>query len=363
MKPAILLPMILVSSLSAQDWTTQKAMQELEQLVLTKMPMDQWPARNKKIAEWLARVEKTGLDLGAHSYAPAIARYFNRDYVGAGDLLLGYFTKHESLPNKKFDTIVGRIMLGRASAAIRGKDYAIAEKAIPHSLALYSSPATIYRALGGSLKRDGSDAAIKLLNDLLARALTDKRLSEADKQNVLTQIYAPKRPAGRGLPPQRATAAKPLKPFKATDIDGEPISLADYRGKVVLVDFWATWCGPCLRAMPHIVEAYDEFNARGFEIIGISLDSEPGQQRGGPVIAPKPNSKTTKKIRKVAKEHSMTWRQIYEGGGWSTRLARENGIRSIPATFLIDRTGKVRYTNLRGRALAEKISELLGRGR
>jgi len=359
MRPAFLIPAILVSSLAAQDWTPQAAMTELEQLVLTKTPMRKWPERDQKIAAWLRRVEKSGLDLGVNSYAPAIARYFNRDINGAGDLVLAYLDKYEKLPNHKFDTILGRILLGRAVSAVRAKDYQLAEKALPHALALYSHPATIYGAIGAALIGDESEPATKLLNHLLVRELTDSRLSESDKQRILKRIYSPARPAAGRLPSARSTGPKPLKPFAAKDLDGRDIALADYRGKVVLVDFWATWCGPCLREMPNVVKTYSALHQRGFEIIGISLDHEPEQKRDGPVITPTPDSKTLAKIRKVTKEKGMTWRQIYEGGGWQTRLAKENDIHSIPATFLIDREGKVRYTNLRGPALAEKVAELL----
>ena len=141
---------------------------------------------------------------------------------------------------------------------------------------------------------------------------------------------------------EAATAVgKTFAPFKETSADGTVIDLAAYRGKVVLVDFWATWCGPCVAELPHVREAYEKYHAQGFEIVGISLDKE------------------ADKLAAFIKENHMSWPQFFDGQGWKNKLAQAYGINSIPATFLLDREGKIVAKGLRGDALSRKLGELL----
>lgn len=141
---------------------------------------------------------------------------------------------------------------------------------------------------------------------------------------------------------EAATAVgKEFAPFKETATDGSVVDLAAYRGKVVLVDFWATWCGPCVSELPHVKAAYEKHHAAGFEIIGVSLD------------------KDGDKLAAFTKENALPWPQIFDGQGWQNKLAQAYGIRSIPATFLLDREGKIAAKGLRGDALSEKVAELL----
>ena len=131
--------------------------------------------------------------------------------------------------------------------------------------------------------------------------------------------------------------------FEAEDIDGKPLSLSQYKDKVILVDFWASWCGPCVAEMPHVLDTYEKYHESGFEIIGISLDN------------------SRKDFLDFMKKNGMTWRQYFDGKGWQNELARKYAVNSIPATFLLGPDGKIIAKNLRGSALEEAVKEALSR--
>ena len=111
--------------------------------------------------------------------------------------------------------------------------------------------------------------------------------------------------------------------LKYTAVDGTQVDLAQMRGKVVLVDFWATWCGPCRGEVPDVVAAYQKYHDRGFEVVGISLDTDQGAL----------NDFTT--------QNGMVWPQYFDGQGWSNSIARANGVHAIPAMWLIGKDGRL----------------------
>jgi thiol-disulfide isomerase/thioredoxin len=131
--------------------------------------------------------------------------------------------------------------------------------------------------------------------------------------------------------------------FAETDLAGQPLDLAAYRGKVVLIDFWATWCGPCVAELPNVIAAYEKYHGQGFEIIGISLD------------------KDREKLASFLQEKKMTWRQYFDGLGWQNKVSTRYSIDSIPATFLLDGEGKIVAKDLRGDALDKKLAKLLAK--
>ena len=122
------------------------------------------------------------------------------------------------------------------------------------------------------------------------------------------------------------------------DLKGNPISLAEYRGKVVLLDFWAVWCGPCLGEIPRIKAVYEKYHDKGFDVIGVSLDEDAAV------------------LREFIKEKEIPWRQIFDGQKWAGHLVQQYGVRSIPAPFLIDRKGKVISVKARGHLLSELVA-------
>jgi len=131
--------------------------------------------------------------------------------------------------------------------------------------------------------------------------------------------------------------------FNEKDLEGKPLSVGNYKGKVVLVDFWATWCGPCVAELPNVLETYKKYHSKGFDIVGISLDHDKDA------------------LTNFIKKKGMPWQQYFDGKGWESKLAGAYGVNSIPATYLLDTEGKIAAKDLRGDALAEEVGKLLSK--
>jgi len=132
--------------------------------------------------------------------------------------------------------------------------------------------------------------------------------------------------------------------FNVKSLTGQPLSVAALKGKVVLVDFWATWCGPCRAELPNVIAIYSKFHGKGFEVIGVSLDSD-----------------RDKLDAFLKKQNGMTWPQFFDGQGWSNALAVKYGVESIPFTVLIGPGGKIIGTDLRGAALESAVAAALAK--
>ena len=112
---------------------------------------------------------------------------------------------------------------------------------------------------------------------------------------------------------------------------------------MVLIDFWATWCGPCVAELPNVLKAYEKHHAKGFEILGISLD------------------KDRKRLEDFTKLKHMTWPQYFDGLYWQNKLAVKYGVNSIPATYLLDGEGNIIAKNLRGEDLEAAVAKALAK--
>jgi peroxiredoxin len=129
--------------------------------------------------------------------------------------------------------------------------------------------------------------------------------------------------------------------FTQNDVNEKPVSLSSLRGKYVLVDFWASWCGPCRQENPNVVKAYNQYKDKGFTILGVSLD-----QKKEPWL-------------KAIEKDQLTWSHVSDLKYWQNEVAVQYGINSIPASYLLDPNGKIIGKNLRGEALAKKLAELM----
>lgn len=163
--------------------------------------------------------------------------------------------------------------------------------------------------------------ALETFDPARARALYEETAKNEDKE------VADAAKSGLAMMDMRS---KPLE-LSFTAVDGRKVDLAELRGKIVLVDFWATWCPPCVEEVPGVVQAYEKFKDKGFEIVGISLDKDKDA------------------LDKFTEENKMTWPQFFDGKGWDNEIAKRFNIQSVPTMWLLDREGKLAEPNPRER--------------
>lgn len=159
-------------------------------------------------------------------------------------------------------------------------------------------------------------------------------------RDILQKAKSPEvKEAAQAILHQTSLIGKPLA-LKYESVDGGKVDLVSFKGKVVMVDFWATWCPPCVEEMPRIRAFYEENKAKGFEIVGISLDEDKAA------------------LKKFVTKEKMTWPQYFDGQGWDNKLVKQFQVKSVPTVWLVDKKGNLRY--LKGNyGMKAKVQALL----
>lgn len=164
-------------------------------------------------------------------------------------------------------------------------------------------------------------------------------LSAAVQHGTLGKAYQ------QEIEKMKTTAVGAVAPqFSQADTLGKQVALSSFRGKYVLLDFWASWCGPCRVENPHVVSAFHQYKDKNFTVLGVSLDNEGARDAW---------------MKAIHDDKLQDWTQLSDLKGWQNAASQLYGVRGIPANFLIDPNGVIVAKNLRGKALEEKLSELL----
>ncbi|HZN39284.1 MAG TPA: TlpA disulfide reductase family protein [Planctomycetota bacterium] len=247
--------------------------------------------------------------------------------------LVAWFVAHQALPVTGFDTVAGRIVMFDVVHRANAGAWSECTELLPVVLRVYPDHASVFWLLGRRGRDAGTAEGTQFLQQhVIPALLADHALDDAQRVHLLRLLYK-----------VEYTGPKPFADVAGTDLAGRAVRTADHRGKVLLVDYWATWCRPCLEALPDVVAAFRRCHEQGLEVVSISIDDERDRER----------------LAAKVRELDLPFPVLFDGKGWKSELAVANKVQAVPAMFLIDRKGRVRFTDLGGDALHARIAELL----
>jgi peroxiredoxin len=202
-------------------------------------------------------------------------------------------------------------------------------------------------AIGVDISNQLSNQGIKDLNLVaLAQAFNDafkgsQKLLTTEESGMVIQQKFQELSQKKTQEPKIGDMGSVIPDFEQNDVDGKPVNIKSFRGKYVLIDFWASWCGPCRGENPNVVSAFKKYSSKNFTVLGVSLDKskEPWVQ--------------------AINNDGLTWTHVSDLKGWTNAVAQKFGINSIPQNFLIDPNGVIIGKNLRGPDLDAKLESVI----
>jgi len=348
------------SSLSAQDATPrrtlpddpQKAWTEVEKVHQALRPPDAWRSTKptpEQVTEFQKQVREVAVAY-ADKAREFVSRFPTNENIGDARITVVHALGHAVAAG---DTNAEKQVSEFAAAVLADKGLAEDDRV---GVLMYAGNCAFMKKVGMRLFTEGLSKlhdefethSIEAMRAALKQFPTNSMIftmlaavaerSKGDRQKELANeiLNAPGAPPGaRTLAKHILKGTKPYQVGKPLDIrftafDGREVDLAKLKGKVVLVDFWSTSCGPCIAEMPNVKAAYEKLHDRGFEVVGISLDDKEGA------------------LRRFIQEKALPWPQHFDGKGWQNQFAVQYGIFSIPTMWLVDKRGNLRDTNARG---------------
>jgi thiol-disulfide isomerase/thioredoxin len=291
----------------------------------TKYPHDERAAKGRLLAAQLSNLERK-LEMPDAPSAKEVGNQF--DAISADT----------SLP--RMERVQAALLAVNAMMeAVQGKDDPAAYDAIEQRIEAFQKQfgdvPLSGKVTGTSILRQEQIGLLKSSGDkALYDALLAKLAADPDPEIV---AVAKKEQAGEAA--EAGLKSKPVD-LAFTALDGSKVNLAKLRGKVVLIDFWATWCGPCRAEVPDVVATYEKYHGKGFDIVGISLDQDKAA------------------LQKYIADNHMTWPQYFDGKGWDNAISSRFGIGEVPAIWLVGKDGKLATTDGRD-DLAGQVAKLL----
>ncbi len=327
---AFVLVLGLAGSAYAADRTADEIVKELEGIARPKTPSE-LKEGNKKRADLIGELVKNFPD-DSRVTKLLPSRWGALSQLGEVDTAVAEINK--TVAETKDETFRTFAMYLKAQILLNNspaKPSKAAQAAIDDYLKAYPKdqrgPALLYMTV-----MRGADPAEKKL-------IEDRILKDYESSPYAEMIKSKRK--------QDERVGKPFELEFTEAIKGTTISMKSLKGKVVVIDFWATWCGPCVAEMPKMKELYAEYKDKGVEFIGISLDQP--KEAGG-----------LNKLKDFVAKNEITWPQYYQGNGWKSEFSSEWGINSIPCVFIIDADGNLATNEARGK-LEKLIPELLAK--